>query len=100
MLTQVPPNILRSAIATFIPAPASRNAKDGPAWPVPITIASNSGMCGTAGQAAALSQAGANRSGAAAGRGKIGAAGVAKAASCCNTGNARSAKRRMFFSAS
>src|SRR5215475_7293822 len=30
--------------ATFIPAPARRNAKDGPAWPVPMMIASKSGM--------------------------------------------------------
>src|SRR5215470_10969204 len=40
LLTQVPPNRLRSIIATFIPVPASRTARDGPAWPVPITIAS------------------------------------------------------------
>src|SRR5215472_7043109 len=40
LLTQVPPNLLRSIIATFIPASASRTARDGPAWPVPITIAS------------------------------------------------------------
>src|SRR5213594_1032598 len=40
LLTHVPPNRLRSIIATFIPVPASRTARDGPAWPVPITIAS------------------------------------------------------------
>src|SRR5262249_5087907 len=40
LLTQVPPNRLRSIIATFISVPASRTARDGPAWPVPITIAS------------------------------------------------------------
>src|SRR5438067_9462163 len=40
LLTQVPPNRLRSIIATFIPVSASRAARDGPAWPVPITIAS------------------------------------------------------------
>src|SRR5439155_11932795 len=40
LLTQVPPNRLRSIIATFIPVSASRTARDGPAWPVPITIAS------------------------------------------------------------
>src|SRR6516162_10507133 len=34
----------RSTTATFIPAPARRNAKDGPAWPVPMMIASKSGM--------------------------------------------------------
>src|SRR5438105_12489977 len=41
LLTQVPPNRLRSIIATFIPVSASRTARDGPAWPVPITIASH-----------------------------------------------------------
>src|SRR5207302_9650543 len=41
LLTQVPPTRLRSIIATFIPVPASRTARDGPAWPVPITIASH-----------------------------------------------------------
>src|SRR5262245_15795925 len=40
LLTQVPPNRLRSIIATFMPAPANRTASEGPAWPVPITIAS------------------------------------------------------------
>src|SRR5712691_3915203 len=40
LLIHVPPNRLRSIIATFIPVPASRTARDGPAWPVPITIAS------------------------------------------------------------
>src|SRR5207237_2257222 len=40
LLTQVPPNHLRSIIATFLPVSASRTARDGPAWPVPITIAS------------------------------------------------------------
>src|SRR5207248_3956289 len=40
LLTQVPPNRLRSIIATFIPVSASRTARDGPACPVPITIAS------------------------------------------------------------
>src|ERR1044071_9854813 len=39
VLTHVPPNSLRSTIATFIPAPASRTASDGPACPVPMTIA-------------------------------------------------------------
>jgi hypothetical protein len=41
VLTQVPPNSLRSMIATFMPAPASRFARDGPAWPVPMMMASN-----------------------------------------------------------
>src|SRR5262245_38378098 len=40
LLTQVPSNRLRSTIAAFIPAPASRTARDGPACPVPIMIAS------------------------------------------------------------
>jgi hypothetical protein len=31
LLTQVPPNRLRSIIATFIPVAASRTARDGPA---------------------------------------------------------------------
>src|SRR6516225_4450862 len=44
VLTQVPPTRWRSTTATFIPAPARRNAKDGPAWPVPMIIASKSGM--------------------------------------------------------
>jgi hypothetical protein len=44
VLTQVPPGRARSTIATFMPAPASLLAKDGPAWPVPMMIASNSGM--------------------------------------------------------
>src|SRR5262245_3468039 len=41
VLTHVPPNLCRSIIATDIPAPLSRSAKDGPACPVPIMIASN-----------------------------------------------------------
>src|SRR5277367_6476828 len=40
VLTQVPPNSLRSTIATFIPAPLKRPARDGPACPVPTMIAS------------------------------------------------------------
>jgi hypothetical protein len=40
VLTQVPPNRLRSTIAVFIPAPVSRPASDGPACPVPMIIAS------------------------------------------------------------
>ncbi len=40
VLTQVPPNNLRSMMATFFPAPASRTASDGPACPVPMMIAS------------------------------------------------------------
>src|SRR5450432_4212164 len=40
VLTQVPPNSLRSMIATFFPVPARRRAKEGPACPVPIMIAS------------------------------------------------------------
>src|ERR1700730_1170780 len=41
VLTQVPPKRCRSMMATPIPAPESRAARDGPACPVPITIASN-----------------------------------------------------------
>src|SRR3954471_12230500 len=40
VLTQVPPNSLRSTSATFIPADVSRPASDGPACPAPITMAS------------------------------------------------------------
>ena len=40
VLMQVPPNDLRSMMATRCPAPASRFASDGPAWPLPIMIAS------------------------------------------------------------
>src|SRR5262245_15722166 len=38
--TQVPPNLCLSMTATFIPAPESRAASAGPAWPVPTTMAS------------------------------------------------------------
>src|ERR1700727_641308 len=40
VFTQVPPNSLRSTIATFIPASLKRPANDGPACPVPTMIAS------------------------------------------------------------
>ena len=40
VLTQVPPTFPRSMMATLMPAPASRAAREGPAWPVPMTIAS------------------------------------------------------------
>ena len=40
MFTQVPPKSFRSITATFIPDFASRSARDGPACPVPIMIAS------------------------------------------------------------
>src|ERR1700719_2447048 len=40
VFTQVPPNLWRSIIATVIPAFANRAARDGPACPVPIMIAS------------------------------------------------------------
>src|SRR5271167_3762427 len=40
VFTHVPPNLWRSIIATVLPAPANRAAMDGPAWPVPIMIAS------------------------------------------------------------
>src|ERR1051326_3622405 len=41
VFTQVPPNALRSMIATFMPALANRAARGGPACPVPMMIASN-----------------------------------------------------------
>src|SRR5262249_51161650 len=44
VLTQVPPKRCRSMMATRKPAPASRCASDGPAWPVPITMASKLDM--------------------------------------------------------
>src|ERR1700691_4694909 len=40
VLTQVPPKSFRSISATDIPAPVNRPARDGPACPAPITIAS------------------------------------------------------------
>src|SRR5215469_12747786 len=40
VLTQVPPNSLRSTIATFIPASLKRPARGAPACPVPTMIAS------------------------------------------------------------
>ena len=39
--TQVPPNSLRSMMAVFMPSRVIRAASDGPAWPVPMMIASN-----------------------------------------------------------
>src|SRR5580658_2672819 len=46
VLTQVPPNSLRSMMATFMPAPAMRTARNGPAWPVPMMIASKESAMG------------------------------------------------------
>lgn len=40
ILMQVPPESFRSMMATFLPAPARRPARNGPAWPVPIMMAS------------------------------------------------------------
>src|SRR6185369_9108544 len=40
VFTHVPPNLWRSIMATSMPAAANRAAKDGPAWPVPMMIAS------------------------------------------------------------
>ena len=40
VLTHVPPKLLRSIMAIFIPAWVRRPAKEGPAWPVPMMIAS------------------------------------------------------------
>src|SRR6516165_6815075 len=47
VLTQVPPNSLRSMTATFFPTAARRRAKEGPAWPVPMTMASKGMGIGT-----------------------------------------------------
>src|SRR4051812_14067671 len=41
VLMHVPPNLCLSIIATLIPAAEKRAAKDGPAWPVPMMMASN-----------------------------------------------------------
>src|SRR6516164_8444189 len=49
LLTQVPPKCLRSTIATLRPAPARRTASAGPAWPVPMTIASDDSGIGVSG---------------------------------------------------
>ena len=40
VFTHVPPNLWRSIMATVIPASVHRAANDGPAWPVPMMIAS------------------------------------------------------------
>jgi hypothetical protein len=40
VLTQVPPNAPRSMTATVLPAAASRRASEGPAYPVPMMMAS------------------------------------------------------------
>src|SRR6185369_2479697 len=40
VFTHVPPNLLRSMTATDLPAAENRAARDGPAWPVPMMIAS------------------------------------------------------------
>jgi hypothetical protein len=40
VLTHVPPNRARSITATCIPRAAIRRASEGPAWPVPMMIAS------------------------------------------------------------
>src|SRR5215467_7847156 len=40
VFTQVPPNLWRSMMATVLPAAAKRAARDGPAWPVPMMMAS------------------------------------------------------------
>jgi hypothetical protein len=44
VFTQVPPNSLRSMIATFRPAATNRRAKAGPDCPLPMIIASKFGM--------------------------------------------------------
>src|SRR5207248_3400855 len=40
LFTQVPPNLPRSMMATRVPALARRSARAGPAWPVPMMMAS------------------------------------------------------------
>jgi hypothetical protein len=40
VLMHVPPNLWRSMMAAAMPAAENRAAKDGPAWPVPMMIAS------------------------------------------------------------
>ena len=40
VFTHVPPRTLRSMRATFLPAAASRTARNGPAWPEPMMIES------------------------------------------------------------
>src|SRR5579872_5692601 len=40
VFTHVPPNLWRSIIATLLPALPKRPARDGPACPVPMMIAS------------------------------------------------------------
>src|ERR1700722_6733157 len=46
VLTQVPPKSLRSIMATVLPAVVRRPAREGPAWPAPMMMASNLGMGG------------------------------------------------------
>src|SRR5689334_13134092 len=66
VLTHVPPKRPRSMMATFMPEPASRRARDGPDCPVPMMIASKSVMAlslgpqelSDRGRAAAKSQTG------------------------------------------
>src|SRR3546814_14747434 len=41
VLTHVPPTYLRSISATRMPASVRRPARNGPAWPAPMMIASN-----------------------------------------------------------
>ena len=45
VLMQVPPRCRRSTSATLRPAPASRTASDGPAWPAPMTMSSKTRSC-------------------------------------------------------
>ncbi len=47
VFTQVPPNAPRSMIATRMPAVVRRCARNGPAWPVPMMIASYVAVIGT-----------------------------------------------------
>ena len=56
VFTQVPPKLFRSMTATRMPAFARRTTSEGPAWPVPMTIASKDWLAaaiayGTSGRA-------------------------------------------------
>src|SRR4029434_5376329 len=46
VFTHEPPNLWRSIIATAMPAAANRAAKGGPAWPVPMMMASKCRVIG------------------------------------------------------
>src|SRR5207244_11170930 len=58
---QVPPKRWRSTIATRMPAPVRRCARAGPDWPVPMTMASYSGILVLLGVRASAGSAGPQR---------------------------------------